>query len=185
AFEDPELLAFSDRTTLPDSPELLNEEILRNTRDALGHKKSNELIYDLPYGTLHFEFEDGSCVVEEGKPVRLKIHGFMNFAELELLSVVPSLPEGWQGAPVMFSPFHSTVSMTLLPGSLREPLTLVPVSITRAGHLCPDVIQLPFVKKGSAVLNTSHWNEEGNYLFWEEKRRCKNLLAKFASNIKQ
>lgn len=185
AFEDPELLAFSDRTTFPDSPELLNEEILRNTRDALGHKKSNELIYDLPYGTLHFEFEDGSCVVEEGKPVRLKIHGFMDFAELELLSVVPSLPEGWQGGPVMFSPFHSTVSMTLVPGPLREPLTLVPVSVTRAGHLCPDIIQLPFVKNGSAVLNTSHWNEEGNYLLWEEKRRCKNLLAKFASNIKQ
>lgn len=185
AFEDPELVAFSDQTTLPDSPELLNGEIIRNTRDALGHKKSNELIYDLPYGTLHFEFEDGSCVVEEGKPVRLKIHGFMNFAELELLSVVPSLPDGWQGGPVMFCPFHSTVSMTLLPGPLREPLTLMPVSIARAGRFRPDIIQLPFVKKGSAILNTSHWNEEGNYLFWEEKRRCQNLLAKFADKKQQ
>ena len=109
----------------------------------------------------------------------------MNFTELELLSVVPSLPDGWQGGPVMFCPFHSTVSMTLLPGPLREPLTLMPVSIARAGRSRSDIIQLPFVKKGSAILNTSHWNEEGNYLFWEEKRRCQNLLAKFADKKQQ
>lgn len=180
AFEDPELPGFSDKTTLPASSELVSPEIMQNTRDALGHKKSNELIYDLPYGTLHFEFEDGSCIIEEGKPIRLKIHGFMNFSELDLLSITPALPAGWQAAPAIFSPFHSTVSMTVVPGANIEPLTLLPLSVTRNGFLCPDIIHLPLVKKERLVLNTSHWNEEGNYILWEEIRRHKNLLEKLA-----
>lgn len=175
AYEDPSLPALADHAAIPDDFQVVGDESLKEFRDLLKHKKSSEMAFDLPYGTIHFDFGDEQFI-EEGKALTIKVHGYVNDDELALLSINPDFPEGWSGTQAIFSPFHSDAQITIVPGGRVDALTFLPIAVTRSNRLCPDIIVMPLLRKGAVVLNNSRWSEEENNFFWEERRRRRKLL---------
>lgn len=127
-----------------------SSEIMKKT---IWNQSPYEMNFDLPYGKLYVEYEDGP-EIKPGAPKRLilkigEILGVEKIAEIKLL-----LPEGWQALPaaevnmMIQCPNISAITISVIPQEFDSAYFYLPVEIRISGRRCPEVRYIPMQQKG-------------------------------------
>jgi ADP-ribosylglycohydrolase len=140
-------------------------------------KSPCELTFELPYGKISFDYDNGVEVVP-GEEKKLTINmSNVRFIE-KVVSVKLLLPEGWQALPALefvFTVKHShiaSVEMTLIPGEFSGAYYYLPVEVRLCDRLNPIVVHLPLQRKGSVQHNLSLIAQE----YRDSANRCKSRI---------
>ena len=152
ALRDPGLVQFTDQESAwEDTEDMIQLRRLR-FRVFLAEKRPYELTFDQPWGTISFEFENGPYI-ESGKPLKIKIRMTLLYSELLLVSVRAKLPESWSSSAEEVSLTTNIDSdyaeMVIVPGSITDSVTGLPVEVKRSDRVLPEIVMLPLIRSGS------------------------------------
>jgi ADP-ribosylglycohydrolase len=163
------ILAQHENPTLPkitEQPTLFDKEYIAGFANAepvikrVWNRSPYELSFDLPYGRLSIDYDNGPEVVPgEAKKLTIKMRN-VRFIE-KVVSVKFQLPDGWKASPseecifTAKSSHISSMNITITPGECLGAYYYLPVEIKLCDRFNPISLFIPFQRKGSVNHNTT------------------------------
>ena len=168
----PQLVAGLTEITKDYRKALFNAEWVSN---HLWNKSPYELVFELPYARLIFDYDNGPYIVPgEIKRITVKI-SHIRFIE-KLVSVKLLLPEGWTSdasTEVILNAKHSNVAemeVSFVPDKFNSAYYYLPVKVQICDRLNPIVVNIPLQQKKSVDLSPVMLDED----FFDAVNRHKN-----------
>jgi ADP-ribosylglycohydrolase len=132
------------------------EKLENGSAKLIWSQSPYELIFDLPYGRLSVDYENGP-IASSGVPKRLVFKMKRFYINEGQLTCTWSVPEGWKAAPevggiIMAKKEWSRsgkLILEIVPGSFPGPYVYLPIKLSLAGRTNPLTIYLPFQQEGS------------------------------------
>ncbi len=124
----------------------------------LWQKNSNELEFDLPYGSLRVGYGGGAELLP-GETLKLEFAPNYRYYDNHLLTGKLTLPESWSapgGREFTMRAYRGTAQLEITVGEFADAVIYLPLELRLTGRTNPVTIHLPVVRRDSGELDLTH-----------------------------